>query len=555
MKRCPTCQRTYADDALNFCRADGAALLRHSSPLFEYRETLVKLPGAASGEMPTELLHATGEANTSSSLNATSSSLTAPLATPARRRTSRSRVIDSLAVLPLEDAGRTTHSSEAEYLAEGITEAIINSLTQLPRLRVTPRATVFRYKGRDPQEVGRELGVRAVLAGRLQLHGELLLVSAELIDVEQSRQVWGEQYRHEMDDIFRLQERIAHEISEKLRLRLSGEEKKRLRRRQTENTAAYHLYLKGRYFINKRTTDWIKRGVELLREAIDTDPAFADAYAGLADAYAFLASSTGEQPPTEFYPMAKAAALRALELDPTLAEAHTSLGFYRLLYEYDLEGAGHEFRRAVELKPSYANAHDGLSFYYKAVGRHERAERACRRAHEADPLSLFAHVSLAWGHHFARRYAEAVAESRKALELDPRFIFAHWSMGLAYALQGEHERAVASLTEAVEHSGGGLTFKSHLGYVYGLAGRDEEARAILSELQTVARERYVSAYYLALVHLGLGQHEEALTQLERSYEERPGFLAFLRVEPILDPLRPSPRFAALERRIFKNSDE
>ncbi|HYN85340.1 MAG TPA: hypothetical protein VER32_08815 [Pyrinomonadaceae bacterium] len=547
MKRCPTCQRTYADDALNFCRADGAALLRHSSPLFEYRETLVRLPGApTTGEMPTELLPTTGGAGS------TSSQLTAPLAPAPRRRGARSRAIDSLAVLPLEESNR---SPESEYLAEGITEAVINSLSQLPRLRVTPRASAFRYRGRDPQEAGRELGVRAVLAGRLQRHGELLLVSAELIDVEERRQLWGEQYRHELDDIFRLQERIAGEISEKLRLRLSGEEKRRLRRRQTENTAAYHLYLKGRYFINKRTTDWIKRGVELLREAIDTDPAFAHAYAGLADAYALLASSTGEQPPAEFYPMARAAALRALELDPTLAEAHTSLGFYKLLYEYDLEGAGREFRRAVGLDPSHSNAHDGLSFYYKAAGRHERAERACRRAHEADPLSLFARVSLAWGRYFARRYPEAVAESRKALELDPRFIFAHWIAGLAQALQGEHEGAIESLAEAVEHSGGGLTFKALLGYVRGLAGRKDEARALLAELERTAAARYVSAYYFALVHLGLGRHEEALTHLERAREERSGFLAFLRVEPVLDPLRDSPRFAALEQKVFKNSDE
>lgn len=544
MKRCPTCLRAYADETLNFCRADGAYLVADSSPLADAQATLVKLPSIAHEERPTEVFRP----DASQGGAGTSSSLTRPLARGGRKRASKSRLIDSLAVLPLENE---TGEPQAEYLSDGITESIINSLSQLPRLRVVPRATVFRYKGRgvDAREVGRELCVRAVLVGRMIQHGDLLVVSAELIDVEQHAQVWGEQYRHKHEDIFALQERISREITAGLRLRLSGEDKRRLRKRHTENTEAYHLYLKGRFCVNKRTTDWINRGIEHFRQAIDIDPHYALAYAGLADSYALLASSTGERPPADFYPKAEAAARRALELDDTLAEAHTSLGFYRLLYEWDFEGAEREFRRGVEMNPNYANAHDGYSFYFKATAQHERAVGACRQALKVDPLSLFANVSLAWAYYFARQYGAAVEQSSKALELDPQFIFAHWSAGVAYAQQGMLEEATRSLSQSVAHSGGGLTFKSHLGHVHGLAGRTDEARAVLEELEQHARSRYVSAYHFALVHLGLEDHDRTIEHLERAVDERAGFLAFLRVEPMFDPLRADPRFAELERRI------
>ncbi|MDQ3805543.1 MAG: tetratricopeptide repeat protein, partial [Acidobacteriota bacterium] len=477
-----------------------------------------------------------------------SASLTRPLAPGRRRRPARPKAIDSLAILPLANE---TGEARAEYLSDGITESIINSLSQLPRLRVVPRATVFRYKGRDadPVAAGRELNVRAVVTGRVLLVGDLLVVSAELVDVALESQVWGERYRHKHEDIFTLQERISEEISGKLRLRLSGEDRRRLKKRYTESAAAYDLYLKGRYFLNRRTTEWIRRAVEHFREAIALDPNYALAHAGLADAYAFLASSTGEQPPAEFYPLAEASALKALELDDTLAEAHTSLGFFRLLYEWDFRAAESHFKRAIELQPTYANAHDGYSFYFKATGQHERAVRACREAQKLDPLSLFAAVSLAWAYYFARRYPEAAEQNRRALELDPRFIFAHWNLGLALAQQGSLDEAVGALESAAEHSGGGLTFKAHLGYVYGLAGRRREAGLLIEEFAALSRTRYVPAYYTAVIHLGLGEHERALEWLARAFEERTGFLVFLRVEPMFDPLREDPRFRELEARI------
>ncbi|HWW76899.1 MAG TPA: hypothetical protein VNZ44_15980, partial [Pyrinomonadaceae bacterium] len=331
--------------------------------------------------------------------------------------------------------------------------------------------------------------------------------------------------------------------------KLTGEEKSRLAKRYTENTAAYHLYLRGRYCLNKRSTEWMRKGIEHFEQAIELDPAYALAYAGLADAYAFLASSTGEQLPTQVFPKAEAAARKALEIDDTLAEAHTSLGFFHMLYEWEFERAAFEFRRAIMLNPAYANAHDGLSFYYKATEQHQRAVAACREAQAQDPLSLFAVVSLGWAYYFARRYADAVEQNRKALELDPAFVFAHWNTGLALAQAGDGEGACASLTRAVEHSNGGLVFKAHLGYACGLAGDKEKARGLLGELEEHARERYVPSYYFALVRLGLGEHEGALEHLARAFDERAGFLAYLRVEPMFDPLRADPRFRDFERRL------
>ncbi|HYH87173.1 MAG TPA: tetratricopeptide repeat protein [Pyrinomonadaceae bacterium] len=549
MKRCPACQRVYADDTLKFCRACGTPL-GGSSPRDDSRPTLM-LPTDAGGEGATEILDAaaaSGEGATSSSLT-NSSQLTRTLTPARRRRASARRAIDSLAVLPLANASQ---DPQAEYLCDGITESIINSLSQLPKLRVVPRATVFRYKGRDadPLAAGREMDVRGVLTGRLLKVGELLVVSAELVDVALDAQIWGEQFRYELADIFALQERISQEISAKMRLRLTGEEKRRLGKRHTASTEAYHLYLKGRYCLNKRATEWIRKGIEHFERAIELDPAFALAHAGLADAYAFLASSTGEQPPAEFYPKSEAAARRALELDDTLAEAHTSLGFYRLLFEWDFRGAAREFRRAIELNPNYANAHDGLSFYYKATAQHERAVRACREAQRIDPLSLFAGVSLGWAFYFARRYEEAIAQNRKALELDPRFIFAHWNTGMAQSQAGKHDEAVASLRRAVKLSGGGLAFKAHLAYACGRAKNcGDEARALIGELEGHACARYVQSYYFAVAHLGLGEHDDALEYLSRAADERSGFLAYLRVEPMFDPLRPDPRFKELEQRV------
>lgn len=473
---------------------------------------------------------------------------TGPLGTPpATRRRSR-KAIDSLAVLPLVNA---CPDPNMEYLSDGITESLIKNFSQVPKLRVMARSTVFRYKGKnvDPQEVGQQLNVRAVLTGRVVHRDDRLIIKMELVDVLDGAHLWGEQYSRAFPDIFAIEEEIANEISEKLRLKLSGEEKKRLTKRYTENTEAYQLYLKGRYFCNKRTKTWLKKSIECFLEAIDTDPNYALAYAGLADAYALLGSATGGHSPCETYPRAKAAALKALEIDPTLAEAYTSLGFFNLLYDWDWSAAERVFRRAIQLNPGYASAHDGYGFFFKVTGQCDAAVTECKCAQKLDPLSPFINISLAWAYYFARRFDEAIQHNQKVLELDPQFSFAYWNLGLAYEQKKLYQDALKSFQKAVELSGDELTFLAHLGHANALMGNQEEARNILETFQNLSSQRYVSSYYSAIIHLGLNDHEQAFEWLEKALAERSGFLAFLKVEPLFDPLRSDPRFKNLLQRI------
>jgi serine/threonine protein kinase/Flp pilus assembly protein TadD len=468
---------------------------------------------------------------------------------PKTRKSRTRKAIDSLAVLPLVNSRR---DAETEYLSDGITECIINSLSKLPKLRVVPRSTVFRYKNQqtDLQHIGNELGVRAVFAGRILQIGDSVVVNAELVDIANEAQIWGENYRREMTDIFTLLDEIAEDISEKLRLKLSGEEKKQLSKRYTENSEAYQFYLKGRYFVtSKRTEDWIKKGIEYFQKAIDLDPNYALAYSGIAEAYGFLASSTGGWRPHDAYPKSEAAALKALELDDTLGEAHCSLGFSRLLYDWNFAEAEREFRRAIELSPNYPNSHDGLGFYLKAVGRHAEAIEKCKQAQKLDPLSPFAHVSLGYAHYFARDYEKAIEECRKALEMDKYSTFAHRNLGLAYLQQGKLEKAIEALCNAVKFSQGGLAFESYLGFAYAVAGKRTEAQEVLASLEDLDKERYVPAYNFAIIHAGLGDFDKTFEWFEKALKERSGFLPFLKVEPVVDCLRGDSRFDDLLRKI------
>jgi serine/threonine protein kinase/Tfp pilus assembly protein PilF len=467
---------------------------------------------------------------------------------PAKKKRIR-KTIDSLAVLPLVNFGGDENT---EYFSDGITECIINSLSKLPKLRVVPRSTVFRYKGQeiDSQKVGEELDVRAVFSGRVMTLGDSIIVRAELVDVAHESQIWGEQYRRPMTDIFTLLEEIAEEISENLRLKLSGEEKKNLAKRYTDNTEAYQHYLKGRYFVTtKRTEDWIKKGIEYFQKAIDLDPNYALAYSGIAEAYGFLASSTGGWCPHSAYPKAEAAAMKALELDETLGEAHCSLGFSRLLYDWDFAGAEREFKRAIELSPNYPNAHDGFGFYLKAVGRHQEAIEKGQLAQRLEPLSTFAHVSLGYAYYFARDYDKAIGECRKALEMDKHSTFAYRNLGLALLQQGKFDEAIEALKNAVKFSSSALAFEAYLGFAYAVAGQRDEALRILENLQVTDRERYVPAYNFAIIYTGLGDLNQAFEWFERALKERSGFLPFLNVEPAVDRLRDDSRFQKLLQEI------
>ena len=531
MKRCPTCQEVFADDKLNYCRNDGTPLVPEPGE----GETAI-LPGHR-GSAPIQsqsLARDTGPAVTTSTL-----------ATPARKRASRG-VINSLAVLPMVNVGP---DAEMEYFSDGITESIINALTQLPKLRVVPRSTVFRYKGphMDPQQIGRELGVRAVLTGRVLHFGERLVVNAELIDVANESQLWGEQYNRKPADIFEVQEEISREISQKLLSKLSGEEHKRLTKRHTHDTEAYRYYLKGRFYWNKRTEENFRRGIENFRQAIELDPNYALAYAGLADSYILL-GFYGAESPNDVMPKAKAAAVTALELDDSLAEAHNSLAYIHFTNEWNWSAAEKEFKKAIKLNPKYATVHHWYAFKLAAMGRHDDSVAEMKLARELDPLALIINAEVGWAYYFARRYDKAIEQYQKTVEMDPGFAVTYMFFGLAYIQQGRFDEAISQLRKGVELSGGSLIMKAILGHAYGRADDRKAAEEMMEEL-TKYSAGYISAYNVALIYAGLDETENALSWLARAVEQHDLFLAWMNVEPMFDSIRSDARFAELVKRI------
>ncbi len=459
-----------------------------------------------------------------------------------------SKTIDSLAVLPFVNVSADANT---EYLSDGITESIINNLSQLPNLRVMARSTVFRYKGKDadPQKVGQDLHVRAVLTGRLLERGDTLIVQAELVDASQGSQLWGGQYSHKLADLLALQEELSKDISEKLRLRLTGEEKKRLTKRYTENTEAYQLYLKGRYYWNKRTEEGFKKGVEYFQQAIEKDPNYALAYAGLADSYAIAGIPLSPMSPSERMAKAKAAALKALEIDDTIAAAHTSLAFIEHRFDWDWRGAEREFKRAIELNPNYATAHQWYAFFLATMGRMDEAIAEAKLAQQIDPLSLVMNSALGRVYHFARQYDRAIDQFRKTIEMDPNFASAHFDIAASYVEKRMYAEGIAEFQKGLAISGRNSIYFADLGWAQARAGHIREAMKILNQLEESSRQSYVSPFSFALVYIGLGDKDRAFTWLEKEYEQRGNPVVFLKAEPLFDPLRSDPRFQDLLRRV------
>jgi serine/threonine protein kinase/tetratricopeptide (TPR) repeat protein len=454
---------------------------------------------------------------------------------------------DAIAVLPFENS---SGDPDSEYLSDGIAESLINSLSQMGRLRVLARSTVFRYKGQtvDPQKVGRELNARAVLTGRVLHRGDTLVIGAELMDVQNGWQLWGERYKRMFDDIFDVQEEIAKIIFEKLRVKLSPEEERKLAKRYTENAEAYQLYLKGIYFWNKWTEEGFRKAEQFFRLAIETDPAYAPAYAGLADGFA-APTYVGLVPPRVGIPKAQATLQKALALDDTVPHAWFLTGITRGYYDWDFLGAEEAFRRVVELDPGYSRGHEGLGFTLVMVGRFEEGLRALGQAAKLEPLrSLVAH-HIGQAYLWMRKDQEACEELRKLLDVDPGFFLSRTNLGKAHALNGRYPEAIRELERAIADSGENPYAVGYLGYALARAGQHDHARKTLQRLQELAGEKYVPALSTALVHLGLGETKPAMERLEKAYEDREPRMAYLKVDPTFDPLRSDPRFQELLRRM------
>ena len=463
-------------------------------------------------------------------------------------RTRSRKTIDSLAILPFTNQ---SGDPDLEYLSDGVTEALINNLSRLTKLRVMARSTVFRYQSRevlDAQQVGLELGVRAVLNGRLLKRGDSLIVKLELVDTNDGSHLWGEQYTRELSDMLTLEREISAEISEHLRLKLNSAQKKSLTQGITENSEAYQLYLKGRYHWNKRTEEGIKKSIEYFELAIALDSKFGLAYAGLADSYNLMASYSTKPLATPFL-RAKATALKALSLDDKLAEAHAALAAVKLWREFDWEGAERGFRKAIEMNPSYSTAHLWLALYLAAMERMDEGLSEIKLALELDPLSRVINLNLARILHFARQFDDAIKQCRKTIEMYPDYLIAHRRLGMSYGEKGRFEEAETEFKKALAISENDSETMSARAYVYAGAGRIEDARKVLDRLTELAKETYVSPYSLARIHIGLDQIDEAFECLEKTHQERHGILTYLKVDPIFDRVRSDSRYADLLRRM------
>jgi len=465
----------------------------------------------------------------------------------ATRRPRVPKVIDSLAVLPFKNA---SGDPEHEYLSDGITGSLINSLATVPKLRVLAQSTVSRFKTKelDPQAVGRELSVRAVLIGRIVQSGGSLRIGTELVDVATGSQLWGAQYDRKPGDIFAVQDEISSEISEKLRLQLTRAEKKQLTKRHTQNDEAYHLYLKGRHHWNRWTEDGFYKAIEHFQLAVENDPAYALAYAGLADCYVLLGWNS-YLPPKAAFPKAKAAAKAALQFDPDLAEAHTPLAALLWLHDWEWDQAQTEFKRALALGPTYPTANHWYAEYAMTMGRHDEAITRIRKSQGLDPLSLIINVAVAWSSYFARRYDDAIDQLRRAVDLDPNYPVTYWILGVVLRRMGNHELAIAEGKKAVELSAGSPIMRAALAHTFAAAGRTKEALQILDDLAELARKKYVAPYFFAGVHVGLGENARAFEYLEKCYEEHSHWLIYLHLDPSMDPLRDNPAFQSLLARV------
>lgn len=467
-----------------------------------------------------------------------------PRSTAKRRR--RRKNIRSLAILPFVNADSRMKS---DYLSDGLTETIINSLSQLPQLRVMARSSVFRFKNQqeNPLAIGNELGVAAVLTGRLQRLGSKFVVQTELVDVVDGSQLWGGQFNRKSGNVLQIQEEIAKDISEKLKLNLNARQKQRLSKRPTNDQNAYHSYLRGRSCWNKRSAKGLTQSIEFFNNAIEIDPLFALAYAGIADAYIVLGNQHSLVL-SDAYTKAKAAAVKALAIDDTLAEAYPSLGYIRGAYDRDWKGSEEAFRKAISLNPGYATAHHWYSAILRALGRVEEALEEAQEAFSLDPLSPIIHSNVGLCLYVARRYEEAEDLFRRIITVEPQFFWSHYLLGLTQRQRGDRTLALAELQLALSLASDKQTeavVMSDLAYTLGILGSEAEANRLIDQLRSWGRVHHVSPYDLAVAHLGVGDKDSAFRLLDEAYHTRDEGLLWLKVDPALDQVRSDPRYLTL----------
>jgi TolB-like protein/class 3 adenylate cyclase/Tfp pilus assembly protein PilF len=456
--------------------------------------------------------------------------------------------ITSIAVLPFVNESKI---ADMEYLSDGMAESLINSLSKLQEVTVKARSSVFRYKGKDidPQKIGDELSVEAILNGSVAQRGDDIILNLELVDVRTGNQIWGEQYNRKTTDLLVLQRDIAHDVSNKLQSKLSGADEQRVTKSYTENFQAYQLYLQGRYHWNKRTKESLQRAVDYFNQALQHDANYALAYLGLADCYAVF-DNYDVAPPNEAFTKSRIAAQKALEIDPTLGEAYATLGSVKLSYDWDFQGAERDYQKAISLVPNYATAHQWYAEFLRMMGRFNEAIASVSRAKELDPVSLIINKSIGTTLFFARRWDDAIVQYRKTLEIDPTFSPPYTELGWCYTMKEMYSEAIIEHQKAINLSKGGNFQLASLAYTYAKSGNEREARKILMHLKERSKSNYVDASYIASIHYGLRETDQAFSYLDKAYREKSTDLLYIKVDPAYDnTFRSDPRYRELVRKI------
>ena len=454
--------------------------------------------------------------------------------------------ITSVAVLPFQNKSA---DAETEYLSDGLAESLIYGLSQLPDLKVSPTSSVFRYKGKeiDAIEIGNELGVNAVMTGRVAQRGEDLTISVELVDVRNKKLLWGKQFDRKLVDLLTTQREIANQITQNLKLKLSGADVTLMTRHYAKNSEAYQLYLKGHYHSSKYTKEGFNKGIEYFEQAIAKDPNLALAYSGLA--FCYLSQTDWVFAPKDSVPKVRHAVENALRIDESLAEAHTMLAMIKLQYDWDWMAAEREFRRAIEINPEYALGRSFLAWYLAAMGRFDESIEEDKRALELDPLSAAVNADLGWDLYLARRYDEGIEQLRKAIDIEPTYWLSHVLLGRCYLQKGKLREAVAEFEKARQIENSIPEVVAALGHGYAVSGRRADALNIVRELQERSKREFVPSYNIATIYIGLGMKDEALQYLAKAHDEGSYFMIHLKVEPLLDSVREDPRFVDVMRRV------